>query len=109
MADPMPGTEELPEQTSAYFALEQYNPAEVVFVDIAMLQPSHPSAVHTVENAKRFMAAAAAGTFPRRTPIRVTRQLNKEELLIVDGNATYAVAQECGWTFLPCFISGPTA
>jgi len=56
----------------------------------AHLQPD------SVDRAERLMRAAAAGEHARRGPITV--RADGEGYVIVDGNATFAVADRHGWS-----------
>jgi hypothetical protein len=50
----------------------------------------------SVDRAEQLMRAAAAGDHPRRAPITV--RADGDGYVIVDGNATFAVAQRHGWS-----------
>ncbi|MGY4751426.1 hypothetical protein ACVNHC_16345 [Pannonibacter sp. Q-1] len=53
-----------------------------------------------IKNARLLMEKAAVGEVPKRMPIEVRRRNGFWE--IIDGNSTYAVATEEGWTEILC-------
>jgi hypothetical protein len=64
---------------------------------LELLSPNKPAASQpaSVDRAEQLMRDAAAGRCERRAPITVRRQ--GDGYVIVDGNATFAVAERHGW------------
>ena len=58
----------------------------------------------SVDNAERLMNEAALGQRPKRPPITVAPADDGDRFWIVDGNATYGVAERHGWETLPCHV-----
>lgn len=94
----------LAEDHERYFSeLETATP-----IALSRLTPSTPPSEQpaAVETARMRMLEAAAGTRSRRSPIEV-REDSDGRFVIVDGNATFAVAQQDGWETVPARIVEP--
>ena len=76
-------------------------------VAISELRPSRVarSQPDSVATARRRMHEAAAGKRERRPPLDV-RKAQDGTYVIVDGNATFAVAEEDGWETVPVRVLG---
>jgi hypothetical protein len=92
----------LPEDHAQYFT----GLKNAVVVPVTSLRPSvSPDALpDSVVEARRRMRAAAQGLRPRRMPLDVRRDAG--ELVIIDGNATFAVAMQDGWSSVPVCVHG---
>jgi hypothetical protein len=66
-------------------------------IPLTKLRPTKPadSQPQSVDHAEALMREAAAGKRDRRPPIRV--RADGDTYVILDGNATFAVAQRHGW------------
>jgi hypothetical protein len=91
-------TQALPENYDLYFEPDE----NALVISLGDLVPTRPpdSQPDSVRRAERAMRAAAAGVIPRRQPITV-RRIGDRHFEIVDGNATFGVAERRGWTALP--------
>jgi len=94
------GIVKLPYDHARYFELD----ADTQVVALDRLSPTKPMPQHapSVARARLRMEEAASGERPRRAPLRVRAENGR--LLIVDGNATYGVAQMAGWPDVPVSI-----
>ena len=91
---------DLPYDHELYFELD----ADTPLVPLDQLSPTKPLPGHapSVARARQKMTEAANGERPRREPIRVRPRDGR--FVIVDGNATFGVAQLAGWPDLPVSI-----
>jgi len=76
--------------------------SESVDLPLDKLEPSRRRPTGVLHAAER-MEAAAKGEYSRRAPISVT-PIGDGRFRIVDGNSTYAVAMEWGWSTIRCRI-----
>jgi hypothetical protein len=83
---------------------------EAVVVPVSRIRPmsDHSIEPQSVATARQRMRDASTGLRERRAPLDV-REGPAGELLLVDGNATFAVALEEGWTTVPVRYVGPRA
>jgi len=87
----------LPESPWSYFT----RPRGTILVPIAELKPirARPSGI---VNARKHMEAACAGG-TKRAPISISHDGR-----VLDGNSTYAVAVESGWSSIPALVERET-
>ncbi|MCZ7940565.1 hypothetical protein [Agrobacterium salinitolerans] len=90
------GLDGLPEDHSKYFDL--VDGYEVIPLDKLV---SSRARAKGIRNANSFMAAAAAGTMPKRQPISIS-PLEGDLFKVDDGNSTLINARLSGWTSIPC-------
>jgi hypothetical protein len=90
----------LPEGHARYFSCLD----DAVVVAVNTLSASVPANAqpNAVAEARRRMREAARGERARRAPLDVRRDGSR--LVVVDGNATYAVAIQEGWRTVPVRI-----
>lgn len=91
----------LEEDHDLYF--KELDGAQIIGIDELMLSKSASAQPQSVEVARIRMTEAAAGRRGRRAPIDVVPE-GTSGFLIVDGNATFAVAQQAGWQTIPVRI-----
>ena len=97
------GLERLAEDHQRYF--ESHPDARLVPVTRVLPREPASSEPASVDRAENLMRDAAAGRIPRRPPIAVRRRGGAFE--IVEGNATFAVAERHRWRFIPALIEDP--
>lgn len=74
--------------------------ARIVAIDELRLSKAASAQPRSVEVARIRMTEAAAGRRGRRAPLDVVEE-GPGGFLILDGNATFAVAQQAGWQTIP--------
>jgi hypothetical protein len=79
--------------------------ASALIVPLSRIRASTPDSEHSgsIATARNRMREAAAGTRDRRPPLDV-RMGDDGGLILVDGNATFAVARQEGWETVPVRI-----
>ena len=88
----------LPEAPERYF-----EPAKnEVLMPLSYLTPTR-ARPEGIAKARERMLTAYAGTTPRRAPISV-RKIGFRKYIVLDGNSTYAVAHENGWTAIVAVV-----
>jgi hypothetical protein len=95
-----PVDDPLPEEHARYFS--GLDDAVVVAVDTLSASVPARAQPDAVVEARRRMREAAQGARPRRAPLDVRRDGSK--LVVIDGNATYAVVVQEGWHTVPVRI-----
>lgn len=93
----------LEEDHDLYF--KELDRAQIVAIDELRLSKAASAQPRSVEVARIRMTEAAAGRRGRRAPLDVVEEQGGG-FLIVDGNATFAVAQRAGWQTIPVRIDG---
>jgi hypothetical protein len=96
-SEPGPGPR-LPEDPAAYFEMDERT--HLLPLKTLVATRMRPEGV---ENAARYMEAAAQGKMEKRKPIDV-EPTGGAGWRIVDGNSTFAVALRSGWRRIPCHI-----
>jgi len=85
------------ENPDLYFTM--LDDAQLIPLDLVISTKSAESQPDSVDRAEQLMRAAAAGQQRRRAPITVRAE--DGSYVIVDGNATFAVARRQGWLTIP--------
>ena len=95
----------LAEDHSRYFSSID----DAIIVSLARIRPTTPATAQpaAVATARKRMQEAAQGKRERRAPLEVHAG-DDGGFTLIDGNATFAVAEQDGWTTIPVRVVSPS-